>query len=329
MASDTPGKPKRNGSVPKLVRRLLIFAACGFGVILVVLAILIVPDQVRRVPEPKIDLRRLSAADTIDEAIPAPSVETAPVSSASAVDAETSRPSPAFDSGRGIDPVLYEALRARLHPIPNPSRLPEETRSIAEEWNRAMDDVTSALLAIDAASARIDWDEAVADLFRLEHREGNVMATYAEQLGWDSEDLLTLARDERPSESRRDGLLAQAWECGQTWDDVSAAVRARIAAEKGMWEDAAGGCAMLAGVPEPDKKSAWWEAEVYYWRKAGIKGRAILAVHSAMPAIVPVARVFDDTIGKPRERRRIQRNVDEQKRLVEEARLEEAKQRRR
>ncbi|MBN1868911.1 hypothetical protein JW916_16665 [Candidatus Sumerlaeota bacterium] len=260
MTEDTPN---RNTSFRRLVRRLLFLAACGFGAFFVFLAVLIVPDQVRTIPEPKIDLGLRSVAMDDDRA------------TSSALEAET-RDTPPMRLGAVPDAkgrvLSLDEHRKRVRPIPDPSQVPEDLRPAAEEWNRSMDDLTSRVLSLAVESEEMGWEEARLALRNIFKQSLRSRSRYGEKFP--------------PQVGSGEGL----WEDGQdAWTQTWMAVRLQIALDKEQWRETAQCCAFFVGLPDPDKTSPWWPAEIYYWKKCGWMGRCFLAYRSASPIVVPIA----------------------------------------
>ena len=250
-----------------LLKRIILFVACGFGAVAVVLLALVVPDQIKTISPPRFERDFLVAAGP-DEAS----------GSDSKSNANARMPS-------------FEDYRKMLRPVLNDPPIPERLRGGAEEWNRIQDDLTSQLLSIVLGSKTMNWDEASRALWEIKERRSEVRDRQWEPFF--SEKYWIDGNAEGDERVKQDEIWTQVrlriHDTDDAWNRSFWEAVLIIAIEKEKWEDAAHVSQFLSGIPIPDKDTSWWKIEVYCWRQCGTKGRAALAYRSAQPIAAPIA----------------------------------------
>jgi hypothetical protein len=293
MIEPTTDASRSPNSLRRLAWRLLIAAVCVAAALLVVFAVLIVPDQVRRVPEPRIDFGPLVGAGGNDAAS-APDRKSARVRGA--VD-ETSTSDTASIAGidARLDPISPENWRKRCRPVADPSAIPEDLRGAAEEWNKGMDELTSEILRLAAMSDTMTWEEAEKALRDIIGRANDLEDRYEDLFPSENVyidmDVSPITGQVARNQRRVRKFIDREWR--DNWDEGYRKVGLRISTDKRQWKQAAFCCAWFCGPIAPDKKSPWWQAEVYYSRQWGLVGRGWLVYRLTAPIERDIDGVLD------------------------------------
>ena len=261
----------RNVPPRRLLRRLLLIAACGIGAFFVLFAILIVPDQVRQIPEPRQDAL-FSVSSMLGDAKALCGNESVSPFVPCVEDRRNGESlSPVRPARVQIDPVLCEEYQKRLRPSLDPALIPEDKRALFKDMIREMDSLSSSLLALTLGPKTEGTDDDLQLLIDLRSAPEHI---------YDKFQVLFL------DASSTWGIWETSWrkDWSRAWLKVSL--------DRGFWDDAAWASSILAGTP-PDKESLWWETEIYCRRRLGMKGRREIARRSIQSIFYPFTTRLD------------------------------------
>jgi hypothetical protein len=268
---------KESRKKSRTVRLLKVLAYTGgitFALVFIPLAVLIVPDQVRRIPEPSTGdwMWRTVESDAKPDNV---STRSGGEPSVPRAVAEKKDESARESDEREVFSVSEKALKER-RPISDVSELPEEKRSAAEKLNSAFDEMTTELLALLKAQKDMTYADAESLFFRFVKTHTR---TYRD-----------IPRKDFSAE-RADSIM-------ELYRESVERAFLQICVDHKKWQEAAAHCMNLVHLKDtksyiPNKKSPWWPHEVYCWRKGGLQGRWKLAFRSASVVIIPVSRVID------------------------------------
>ena len=281
-----PAKPQDKSSARRWLKRLLLFAACAALLLVVGLAILIVPEQLRDVSDFSISfqLPEKEEADSprneeADTALIPPS-EAAAENRSTSETWETGSFTLSLSSETTSPPLVVKILPKDYRLIPDFSIIAEEHLDSARELNLAADAYTSTLLSLFQDLDDLTFGETWNKL-------GDARETFDDV--WDK------CRDERKFPFSQYKVERQ--ELHRLYD----ALQLKLAIDFEDWESAGVTCWRLgmrddkwdAFTSLEYRKSPWWAAEIYFYRKCGLKGNALIAVRSVSPVLFMLGKSFD------------------------------------
>lgn len=270
MTEDKKSKPR------KILKRLFFAVLVGLLCGILLLSLVILPDQFRTVRAPSSDVWEWSARE--DERTGRPSIA-----------GKDSVPSADDVAGKNVSevspPVIHpvQRLAEKYRVFPDVSSFPGESREAMELWNRHLTNLVSEVAAIVDASGETTYETA-------EQKWGKIQSEYDKMM-------TAQGREIRPNTSKKVSLddpvvavLANCWK-------LMTHVHLVLATKHEKWEDAANDCRYMVELEcgelwGIDRNSVWWEREVYYWRKSGSGGRIALAVRSSQPYWMPVTKIL-------------------------------------
>lgn len=264
-------KDPKSKRVRRTVKKLLIAVACGFLLAAVGLAVMIAADQFRSVPEISDEVWfRIRDEGTAPK-------EDGPQSRR--IDDATKEQSRS-DKARSDEDVagMLEDMQAKCRPFPDLSEVPEDLRGEAERLNGIMAENVSELMSIWHSLETRSYKEVYRDTGRLIFGATTI-----------------LSEQDRFGENT--SSITEAYEA---YLQLSERLRLAAAIHFEKWEDAACSCSNLQGGDwNLEKESIWWQQEIYCWRKAGLRGRAFLALRSSSPVLLPIAYAIENTFEPP------------------------------
>ena len=320
----------------RLLKRFLLFAVGGFGFLFILAAILILPDQIRPIPQPKIDLVSLAPSIARTEASVPSTLE-----EGAKGETETSATLESLRSGVDMGLSSLEELQMRFRPVPDLSGIDKKHCPLAEELNRSMDTLTSAVLSLLIEPEKADYwaTRRMLDAIQPMNKEDNqAMDAIASQTlsrffaDPDSQahihaefslfmvqrkgvQVYQYAEKEFP-QTGKESLEDNRFNLGNPlndrnpWNDICGFGYLRLKKEYAGPIDMAGVCMYFAGFPEPDKTSPGWKAEVYYWRKGGVAGRCYPAARSASPLFARPAWILYQAFRNPDSQSSLEKTSD-------------------
>jgi hypothetical protein len=217
----------------QVLRRLGLIAGFGFLVTAIPLLVVVVPDQVRSVPQPSnpmalfVDEGLLSAAQGADD-----EVEAAPVGVPSATETASA---PQKKVGR------------KFFIMPDISDWPDDLQVLARRWEQEQTARLESMLTVPVRTKHLTFEEALSELHR-------VSASYNKEYG-------------RALPAHYSAILGDA--VLPVYANIYNEVVHSLYVVREEWDAAAFTCM--------DRD---WDMAVYYWRKDGLRGRALLAVRS-------------------------------------------------
>jgi len=280
MVEQLPPRRKVRG----VFKRLALVSGVAFAIVCIPLAIMILPDQMRSIPEPPDNVwlsdvpqsvRNLSDRGRVSSKGTKGSVLGREERSEGAIPKATGESWLSGDTGF----LTPEQLVFKCRPFPDLSKLPQDLRNCASEMNQAVDELARLPNELDGKT----YEEALDRFDEIVRRYYEDRSIFVDSI---EEDADCLSKEEEASIPPDYDL--------RTYLELYERVRLAIYARYEKWDKAATVCSLLNGVDEnwvPDYDSHWWKYEVYYWRKAGgINGRFCLAWRSAAPIRGPIEK---------------------------------------
>ena len=235
------GTHTRQGSISGMLLTL----ACISLLLMGSLGYLLVPDQVRDVPEPPDLVATLSK-----------SLETKPN-----VAAEPDGPVTASVRAITPEPVCEGC------PIVNESKLPREFLEPARQHVRKVKDLVSRLHALAGGSTKGSYEADVEEAMSIHKAYNDAFYDFQRATGAPS---LSIDMQQRVKDGIEPNLVQFLGMLNQT--------QLAIAVSHQRWDKAARIC---EGLGRGNMPGASWDQEVYYLRKAGWRGRVSIAIRSA------------------------------------------------
>jgi hypothetical protein len=260
-----------------------------FGLLIVFLAVLIVPDQVRPIEKPLFPrgwIAEPGKALTLKAKRAARESEAGKESKGSSGKALSSTNEPAVRESSPTleslllanDPAARQRFIESLRPIPDMSKVPENARAAAEKWNKAMDGVSSEMLSLFVNRRTLDrdaWTTKEQDVGRRHSEIRNDFIRETGDLGYEYP---------KPEEWCDKGYIPNGT---VEWSSI------RLVYE--IERNDRIGCALwsrnLAKI-DRDNKEFWIESGKNWYRQAGIRGRIGLAFWSAAPITNPIMNEY-------------------------------------
>lgn len=242
---------KRKGYL-RWIKRLLFVVIGGIVFFVLLLSSLIVPEMTREVSAPSFTFPRAVARG--DDSVTSSSLA---------------------EAGWGIeggtsDEDIPDIRLEDVLPFSDPSKLPDELRPLAEEWNRE----TESLF----------WE--FSDFEELQKKGGDAMDKRYDsfRLYWEA---FFRAEIKITGLTLRDEMLYPPESAHiDAWFLYSGMIRLRLYVLERRWDDAAMICAWMQSV-ESERRDYWWDCEVYYWRQQkSWRGRRALALRTVVRASV-------------------------------------------
>jgi hypothetical protein len=255
-----------------LVWWFIVFGACGFVSLAVLLGILAGPDQVRFVSGPSHTVRVLSSANASD-------LPQGPEGQEGSLPGEQT-------AGAGNDSFPQGSLLSELQPVPDISKLPEPLQRAGREWNQATEELVSDLLALAANAGSLSHEEAREEWLRLQKARYVLSVSFYQEV-----DAFV------SKHGTREDINSQVPSTQDEWSNLATHTLLEVSIAHEDWMNAGLMCWGLGG-GGPTHDSVWWDHEVYYLQKAGLRGRAQLAFRSAMPLAFRTMKRFNPELRK-------------------------------
>jgi hypothetical protein len=301
MAEPSPF-PQAGSRGHPILKLLALAFACGLLLLIIALGVVILPDQIRPIP----DLTLGEGAQSGGLPAYAPG-ETKPPQPASSPTTATLAPAavatvaPHYSSTYSTSSATVTTLtltkfpfggllRARPEKAKDPSNASasaatssdnssprsepaplQDIRALAEKAKGTTGTLTAEYFALIRNSKSMSFPDYLPYLyrFRMRLRELDFSAIFP------SESVPTDDFGKRRLVSRAGQLLALA-----------------VYVDHEQWEAAAVACSWGSGRSVIDRNPYWWKWEVYYARKAGFRGRAQLAVRSVASVVQPYFNLY-------------------------------------